>query len=74
MKENDILVLCSDGLCGMVPDTLIKSVVLQLSPQAAADKLIDLANTNHGKDNITIIVVRGGSRTVPNLDDTLPGI
>lgn len=75
--QNEKLLLCSDGLWGMVPESLIKSVVLQLDVQKAADKLVDLANANHGRDNISVIIVsRSGAATSVDegLDDTLPGI
>jgi protein phosphatase len=52
------LILCSDGLWGMVPASLIFSVVTELTPQSAADKLVNLANANHGRDNISVIIVR----------------
>lgn len=57
-KPGDILVLCSDGLWGPVTEPQIQSVVLAFSPREAALKLIDLANTNQGPDNISVIVAR----------------
>ena len=77
----DIVVLCSDGLWGMVPNSLIKSVVTQLSPQEAADKLVELANANDGTDNISIVVARYAESVdseddmdlLEKLDETNPG-
>ncbi|MCB2160545.1 protein phosphatase 2C domain-containing protein [bacterium] len=57
-KENQVLVLCSDGLWGVVSESQIQLVVLSLPPQEAADKLVKMANTLGGPDNISVIVVR----------------
>jgi protein phosphatase len=54
----DILVFCSDGLWGTVTEAQIQSVVLEMEPQKAADKLIDMANANLGPDNISVIIIR----------------
>jgi serine/threonine protein phosphatase PrpC len=34
----------------------IQSVVLELDPQSAANRLVELANINQGPDNIAVIV------------------
>jgi PPM family protein phosphatase len=57
-KPGDSLVLCSDGLWGPVNETEIQSIVLQFSPQQAAEKLVQLANANLGPDNISVIVAK----------------
>jgi protein phosphatase len=54
----DIILLCSDGLWGVVPETLIAAAARELSPQAAADKLVTLANNSSGPDNISVIIAR----------------
>lgn len=78
LGENDIVVLCSDGLWGAVSDDLIKAIVTELSPQKAADKLVEMANVNQGPDNISVIVARKESYDTTkiegsDLDDTNPG-
>lgn len=57
-NENDTVLLCSDGLWGVVPEELIRSVVTSLPPQKAADKLVMLANNGGGPDNISVIVAK----------------
>ncbi len=52
------LLLCSDGLWGVVPDHLIRLTVLEYPPQEAAQKLVDFANTSGGPDNISVVIVR----------------
>lgn len=52
------LLLCSDGLWGMVDDAKIEAVIRSVpQPQNACYKLIDLANENGGRDNISVILV-----------------
>lgn len=57
-KELDRLLLCSDGLSGMVPDDLIWKIV-QESPslEEAAGRLVEKARENGGEDNITVVIV-----------------
>jgi len=55
--DNDILLLCTDGLSNMVSDeTALEIISLAENSAAACDSLIKLANENGGKDNITVIV------------------
>jgi protein phosphatase len=72
----DTVLLCSDGLWGVVPQTLIQAAALELPPQAAADKLVALANQSKGPDNISVIIARHvnttGRITAVNLEDTNP--
>lgn len=57
-QPGDCLVLCSDGLWGPVPEEQMRAVVLENAPQQAADRLVALANTYLGPDNISVIVAR----------------
>jgi protein phosphatase len=59
LLEGDTLLLCSDGLTRMVSDPEIASTLMTVEPaQAAAERLVDLANEYGGLDNVTLIVVR----------------
>jgi serine/threonine protein phosphatase PrpC len=59
LLDGDILLLCTDGLTRMVTDEEIASTLLtQTAPQAAADRLVELANEYGGEDNTTVVVVR----------------
>jgi PPM family protein phosphatase len=59
LEPSDILLLCTDGLYGMVPDDQLRDVlVFSPTAESACRKLIDLANKNGGSDNITAIVAR----------------
>ena len=58
LKAGDRLLLCSDGLSGMVPEDDIRRILLDVEdPQAACDALVDEANEAGGQDNITAVVL-----------------
>jgi protein phosphatase len=58
LSVGDYLLLCSDGLSGMVEDQAMLQIVRQTaSPQAACDELIAAANAAGGEDNISVIIV-----------------
>jgi serine/threonine protein phosphatase PrpC len=58
LTPEDIIVLCSDGLWGVVPETLIWAAATELPPDIAVKKLVSLANQQQGPDNISIIIAR----------------
>ena len=52
------VLLCSDGLWGVVPEKKLAQIILSsASPQKACQKLIEAANQAGGPDNITAIVI-----------------
>lgn len=59
LQEGDQVLLCSDGLTGMVPEAEISSIVTQApDTQTACRMLIDAANERGGNDNITAVIIR----------------
>jgi len=60
VAENDIYVMCSDGLCGFVDDADIKHVVAAANGDLdkIVDNLIQLANDRGGMDNVSVIAFR----------------
>ena len=57
LKENEHLLLCSDGLTNMVEDSEIWKIVEQpIYIEERVHQLIEMANTNGGKDNIAIVL------------------
>lgn len=57
--SGDMLLLCSDGLTDMVNKDQITSVLVSDSSlQEKGAQLIELANKNGGKDNITVVLVK----------------
>jgi serine/threonine protein phosphatase PrpC len=58
LPDSGYLLLCSDGLWGVVPDNeILQLVSSSSSPQQACQKLVEAANTAGGPDNITAILV-----------------
>jgi serine/threonine protein phosphatase PrpC len=59
LAPGEALLLCSDGLSGMVPDEQIWPVwQSSTSPQQACDRLVEVANRAGGMDNITVVIVQ----------------
>jgi len=59
-QANDIYLLCSDGLCDMVDDEDIGMAVQTFGNnlKMAASHLVQMANDNGGRDNVSVILVR----------------
>lgn len=58
LEPGDRLLLCCDGVWEMVPDMLMEDVLLELhEPQAACNRLVELANAAGGEDNISVLIV-----------------
>lgn len=63
LKNQDRLLLCTDGLTGMVPDTEVSQILnLFPDPATASRMLIDAANEAGGKDNVSALVVDVGGQ------------
>ena len=58
IEEGDRLILCSDGLSSMIPDSDIGNIATQSSTaQICVDNLVDAALAAGGHDNVTVVVV-----------------
>jgi len=58
-RDGDVYLLSSDGLTGMVSEERIAEILRETgSLDEAAHRLIDAANENGGKDNITAVLFR----------------
>lgn len=59
LQEGDIVLLCSDGLTNMLPDARINEVVAAHPADlaGACRQLVDEANAQGGRDNISVILV-----------------
>jgi serine/threonine protein phosphatase PrpC len=60
VEVDDLYVLCSDGLTDMVDAEVVREVVAAKRSDLAeaAAELIDVANQNGGRDNVSVILVR----------------
>lgn len=66
-NEGETILLCSDGLHGLVSDELIKGVIdndWRLEEQS--NKLIELAKISGGSDNISVAIIKN---TTPELEE-----
>ena len=58
VQNGDRIIVCSDGLSGMITDREIESLAVSSAlPQSAADNLVSAALLAGGADNVTVIVV-----------------
>jgi serine/threonine protein phosphatase PrpC len=58
LEEGDSLILCTDGLSGLISEEELRTTVEQYAPQESVYHLVERANENGGPDNITAIVIR----------------
>jgi protein phosphatase len=58
LQEGDTLVLCTDGLWSLVPESELGQVAQSNPPQQACSELVNLALERGGPDNITVLVLR----------------
>lgn len=74
LRQGDAIVLCSDGLTGVVGDSeLAEAVRSSTDPSIACSELVALANARGGTDNITVIVaeVSGPGLALPTDGDSV---
>ena len=65
VEENDVYLICSDGLSDMVSDDAMAQVMLQDgSLDGKALQLIDAANDAGGRDNISVMLVHATQASV----------
>jgi protein phosphatase len=68
VEADDIYVLCSDGLTDMVDTDVVHGIVDEQRDalEAAAAQLVDLANQNGGRDNISVILAHVPAAFLPD--------
>lgn len=70
LHEEDILLLCSDGLNGMISDSEIEEILtLSNEPQQSAHNLVKAALIAGGHDNVSVIVA-----ALEPLEQSLPSL
>lgn len=59
-QQGDVYLVCSDGLNDMVEDDDIEMTLEALSAnlQLAAEQLVQMANDNGGRDNISVVLIK----------------
>jgi len=60
LQDDDLYLLCSDGLHGMITEKRLAEIVVNAGPSLAdlVNGLIATANENGGKDNVTAVAIR----------------
>jgi protein phosphatase len=71
LLPGEILVLCSDGLTRHVSDNEIASTIGALPATEATEKLIQLANSRGGEDNISVAVLSVGEQPAASLEGSI---
>jgi protein phosphatase len=68
VEADDIYLLCSDGLTDMVDTDVVHGIVDEQRDalEAAAAQLVDLANQNGGRDNISVILAHVPAAFLPD--------
>jgi len=61
LNDNDMFLLCSDGLVNEVSTTEIATELIRGDCEQACDNLIELVLSREAHDNVTLIVVRADS-------------
>jgi len=71
-QDDDMYVLCSDGLSKMVSDDELRDVLLDHEDlETALYTLIEAANDRGGNDNVTVIIVKVLARTSKKAMETI---
>lgn len=63
MEVGDFILVCSDGLNGMISDNEIRDIILEKGGKNLNEAVMDLvehANLNGGKDNVTVVLLNIG--------------
>jgi serine/threonine protein phosphatase PrpC len=71
LRQGDAVLLCSDGLSGLVSNAQMLEVLSSIDePMECCKRLTDMANAAGGHDNVTVIVARfGGDLPAPGPGD-----
>ncbi len=74
VKPKDCFILCCDGLYNHVEDSEIAEIVDQNNPADASEKLVQLANSRGGTDNITVEVIEVASSQATDVNIPKSGV
>jgi protein phosphatase len=68
VEADDIYLLCSDGLTDMVDADAVREIIAtrRADLAEAAAELIDVANQNGGRDNISVVLIRVPADFLPS--------
>ena len=61
LEEGDVIVLCTDGLWGLVGEAELEHIAQSEPPAEACQRLVELALQRGGPDNVTVTILRVAS-------------
>lgn len=61
LEQGDVIVLCTDGLWGLVGEAELEHIAQSEPPAEACQRLVELALQRGGPDNVTVIILRVSS-------------
>ena len=61
LEQGDVIVLCTDGLWGLVGEAELEHIAQSEPPAEACRRLVELALQRGGPDNVTVIILRVSS-------------
>ena len=67
VADDDVFLLCSDGLTGPLKDAEIAEVMRSAKPDAASEKLVEMCLERGAPDNVTVVAVRCNEITLLSL-------
>lgn len=80
LNPHDTVLLCTDGLWGVVADSVVHAVAIELIPSQAVEKLVSLAYIRQAPDNISVVIARRKTAKTKSMldndeeDSTDPGL
>lgn len=72
LREGDQILLCSDGLSGVLSDQEIGAVLLRSAPAEAVRTLVDSVNQRGAPDNVTVLIAAVPGEDVTDLVGVVP--
>ena len=66
LRDNDTVILCSDGLTDVVDNTDIATLASESAPKAASKRLVEMANRRGTGDNVSVAAIRYGGKAPAN--------
>lgn len=72
LREGDQILLCSDGLSGVLSDEEVGAVLMRSAPADAVRTLVDSVNERGAPDNVTVLIAAVRDADVTDLVSVLP--
>jgi protein phosphatase len=74
LRDGDTFLLCSDGLSNEVSEAEIASELAERDCELAAQRLLEIALSRGGRDNISVVVARAEDWGAGDKTQVNPGV